>query len=188
MNAGMGPEHDEWLMAQVADGRAEKLETLIRRYGTLLLTFIWHMVGDRQRSEDIFQDVFLAVWMKRRQYRFPRPFKPWLYQIAINRCRALFRPRAIRLIVARGEDPPFEEALAGSPSPPDTAIAMESATLVQVAVAQLPPRQRLVVVMRLWNDFSYAQIAQMLGIREATVRSTMHDALASLRRYLEPRM
>jgi DNA-directed RNA polymerase specialized sigma24 family protein len=43
-------------------------------------------------------------------------------------------------------------------------------------------------VMRLWNDFSYAQIAQMLGIREATVRSTMHDALASLRRYLEPRM
>jgi RNA polymerase sigma factor (sigma-70 family) len=67
------------------------LEPLVRRYGTSLLTFIRHMVRDQQRSEDVYQDVFLSVWNKRSQYRFPRPFKPWLYTIAINRVREVVR-------------------------------------------------------------------------------------------------
>jgi len=68
-------ERDEWLMAQVADGKREHLEPLIRRYANPLLTFIRRMVGDQHRSEELFQDVFLAVWVKRRQYQFPRPLR-----------------------------------------------------------------------------------------------------------------
>ncbi|HEV3444288.1 MAG TPA: sigma factor [Gemmataceae bacterium] len=71
-------ERDEWLMAQVADGKREHLEPLIRHYANPLLIFIRRMVGDQHRSEELFQDVFLAVWVKRRQYEFPRPFKSWL--------------------------------------------------------------------------------------------------------------
>jgi|GEM_PF-4245226 len=62
-------ERDEWLMAQVADGKREHLEPLIRRHANPLLTFIRRMVGDQHRSEELFQDVFLAVWIKRRRHR-----------------------------------------------------------------------------------------------------------------------
>jgi DNA-directed RNA polymerase specialized sigma24 family protein len=84
-------EHDEQLMAQVAHGRRGQLEPLVRRYASPLLTFIQRMVRNRHRSEELFQEVFLAVWRKRGQYEYPRPFKPWLFAIALNKCRAAFR-------------------------------------------------------------------------------------------------
>jgi RNA polymerase sigma-70 factor (ECF subfamily) len=178
-------DRDEWLMAKVAQGHPEMLEPLVRRYGTLLLSFICRMVGDRQKSEDVFQDVFLAVWRRRHLYRFPRPFKPWLYAIAINRVREVHRKSG------RREQPAEEDSvLAGgeNSSPSESAIATETSMLVQQAVAALPPRQQMVVAMRMWKGNSYAEIAAAMGIREATVRSNMHDALAAIRRYLEPRM
>ena len=56
---------DENLMANVAQGQRAPLEVLVRRHGSALLTFIRRMVGDPHRSEELFQDVFLAVWSKR---------------------------------------------------------------------------------------------------------------------------
>lgn len=56
------------------------------------------------------------------------------------------------------------------------------------AVAVLPPQQRSVVVLRVWNAMSYAEIAEVAGCTEATVRSHMHHALAAMRKYLEPRL
>ena len=176
-------ERDEWLMGQVALGKRDHLEPLVRRYAGPLLTFIRRMVGDAHRSEELFQEVFLAVWSKRRQYEFPRPFKAWLYAIALNKCRAHFRMRYGPLDGLDDEPPP-----APDPSPTDTAIATETATLVAAAVAQLPPQQRAVVVLRVWDGLSYAEIAEAVGRTEATVRSHMHHGLTALRKYLEPRL
>ena len=93
-------------MAQVALGQCDCLEPLVRRYASPLLTFIRRMVGDRHRSEELFQEVFLAVWTKRKQYRFPRPFKSWLYAIAANRCRLDYRQRGGRTEVPLDDDMP----------------------------------------------------------------------------------
>ena len=176
-------ERDEWLMAQVALGKRDHLEPLVRRYASPLLTFIRRMVGDPHRSEELFQEVFLAVWDKRKQYEFPRPFKSWLYAIAVNKCRAMFRIRTGTAIPMEDTDPPSLD-----PSPADAAISTETASLVSAAIAQLPPQQRAVVVLRVWHSLSYGEIAEMVGRSEGTVRSHMHHGLAALRRYLEPRL
>ena len=182
----MTPKHerDEWLMAQVALGKRDYLEPLIRRFASPLLTFIQRMVGDPHKSEDIFQEVFLAVWAKRKQYQFPRPFKAWLYAIAANQCHALARRRPLASS-SFGADGAVE---APDPSPADTAIATETAALVSAAVAQLPGQQRTVVALRIWNGLSYAEIAETLDRTEATIRSHMHHGLVAMRKYLEPRL
>ena len=59
---------DEWLMSEVVDGQRDSLEPLVRRYANPLLTFIRRMVNHPQQSEELFQEVFLAVWKHRRQY------------------------------------------------------------------------------------------------------------------------
>ena len=74
----------------------------------------------------------------------------------------------------------------GEPSPVETAIATETASRVALAVARLPEQQRLVVVFRVWQGLSYREIADLLDVTEATVRSHMHHALVALRKYLEP--
>jgi RNA polymerase sigma factor (sigma-70 family) len=72
--------------------------------------------------------------------------------------------------------------------PAEAAVSTETTRLVSQAVAQLPPQQRTVVVLRNWNQLAYAEIAEIVGCSEATVRSHMHHALTGIRRYLEPRM
>jgi RNA polymerase sigma-70 factor (ECF subfamily) len=180
------PCRDEALMAEVARGQRGALEPLIRRHVTPLLTFIQRMTGDYHRGEELFQDVFLAVWCKRHLYEYPRPFKTWLYAIAANQCRHAFRRKqlATETLMDHGALVP---AL-GRESPVETVIASETATLVGGALALLPPQQRSVVVLRVWQQMSYAEIAQTLATGEGTVRAYMHHALATLRKHLEPRL
>ncbi|MFL6111155.1 MAG: RNA polymerase sigma factor [Catenulispora sp.] len=176
------PEADEWLMAQVACGRREYLEPLVRRHATPLLSFLARLAGDRHRGEELFQEVFLAVWVKRGRYAFPRPFKPWLYAIAVNKCRELFRrggPAPVPL-------DPAAEAPADEPTPPESLVAAEAAGQVDAAVARLPAQQRAVVHLRVWEGLSYGEIAAITGRTEATVRSHMHHALAGIRTRLTP--
>jgi len=184
----MEPAHDsdERLMRRVAGGEREPLSVLLRRHATPLLTFLRRMIGDHHRSEELFQEVFLAVWAGRRKYQFPRPFRAWLFGIAANKCRAEQRSRSTcRIAGGRGD-----EALAATtePSPVEIAIAAETAVLVRQAVLRLPARQRSVVVLRLWNCLSYAEIAIALQRTEATVRSHMFHALKAIRKDLEPRL
>jgi RNA polymerase sigma-70 factor (ECF subfamily) len=179
-------ETDEQLMAQVAQSGREALGILLRRYASPLLTFIRRMIGDRHRSEELFQEVFLAVWTERRRYQFPRPFRAWLYGIALNRCRNEFRRRRSYLAAPADSLPLLVAAGMGSPS--ETAVATETAAIVQAAVQRLPEQQRMVVVLRVWNGLPYFEIANILERTESTVRSEMFHALASLRRFLEPRL
>jgi RNA polymerase sigma-70 factor (ECF subfamily) len=179
-------ESDERLMQRIAAGQREPLSVLLRRYANPLLTFIRRMSGDHHRSEELFQDVFLAVWSSAHKYRYPRPFRSWLFGIAVKKCQAERR--------GRGSLPGWMDergpvAVAGREAAPDVGvIATETATLIEQALMTLPAQRRTVVVMRIWNGFSYGEIAGILECEESTVRSHMFHGLASLRKYLEPRM
>lgn len=176
-------ESDEWLMGRVRRGDRDALEKLVRRYASPLLTFIQRMLGDRHRAEELFQETFLRVWTKRRQYKLTNTFRGWLFTIAANACRDDFR-RA---------KPTFRDDLdptasADDDDPTATAMRSETAAMVAESVSQLPAVQRAVVVLRVWNGLSYAEIADITGTEEATARSNMHRGLATLRRSLEPRL
>jgi RNA polymerase sigma-70 factor (ECF subfamily) len=177
---------DEELMAQVARGNREAMNPLVRRHASSLLTFIRRMVGDWHRAEELFQEAFLAVWQHRRRYQYPRPFRSWLFGIAMNKCRADFRkclPMPATLVA--GAD---HVAIAVGSSPVEAAITTETATIVAAAVATLPPMQRAVLVLRVWNHQEYYEIATACDITEGTARSQMCHALAAMRRHLEPRL
>jgi RNA polymerase sigma-70 factor (ECF subfamily) len=166
---------DEYLMGQVVRGEAVHLEPLVRRHAAPLLTFLTRMLGDHHHAEELFQEVFLAVWVKRAQYQYPRPFRPWLYTIALNRFRAVRRLKTPRPLALIDEGP-------GTDFAPDGGLLVaETAQQINEAVTTLPEQQRAVVVLRVWHEMPYADIAEMVGCSEATARSHMHHALAALR-------
>lgn len=181
-------ERDEWLMSQVSLGKRDHLEPLVRRYASPLMTFIQKMIGNRHQSEEVFQEVFLAVWKKRSQYRFPRRFKSWLYGIAVNKCRTQLRTRANPTSLPY-QNCDLDWVQSSSEASPDhVLLSVEAAQHVVAGVTLLPLMQRTVVVLRVWQSLPYSEIAEVLGKSTGTVRSHMHHGLASLRRYLEPRM
>jgi RNA polymerase sigma-70 factor (ECF subfamily) len=180
------PAADEWLMADAARGCRESMNALVCRYAGPLLTFIQRMIGDRHRAEELLQEVFLATWVQRRKYLAGRPFRAWLFGIAANKCRAAFRRPALATVDC-GDDSPGA-AVAGGPTPVEAAIAAETAAVVGAAVAELPPGQRTILVLRVYNGLAYEEIARIVGRTEATVRSQMCHALRAVRRRLERRL
>jgi RNA polymerase sigma-70 factor (ECF subfamily) len=177
------PDSDEALMAQVVLGERAAMEPLVRRHATPLLLFIQRLVGDRHLGEDLFQEVFLTVWLKRDRYEPGRPFKPWLYAIALNQCRAVFRRQRTTFPVSL--DRIALAPVATGRAPLETAVASETAALVNRAITRLPPQQREAVALRFLEQLSYAEIAGVLECTETTARSHMHHGLCALRKYLE---
>lgn len=185
----MGDGHttsSEELMRLVQAGSRYGLSQLMRRYANPLLTFLHRMTGDYHLSEELFQETFLAVWVSRSRYQFPRSFQYWLFGIASKQCKSRLRELGRR----RKSLEQFRTlpTSAATESPLESAVATETANLVEQAVLQLPDQQREVVVLRVWNDLSYKSIGSILNRTEGTVRSHMHHALNSMRTFLEPRL
>lgn len=170
---------DEALMQQIVRGDGYPLRELMQRHGRALLTFLYRFCSDMQLAEDLFQESFLAVWTSRDRYQSGAPFRAWLWGIAANKAREVCRNRATasRTLSLRYT----EFSICRDEGVSTMAERSEQAVQVQSAVSQLPDQQRQVVVLRLWNDLSYAEIAAILNLAEATVRSHMFHALASLR-------
>jgi RNA polymerase sigma-70 factor (ECF subfamily) len=177
---------DEVLMRRVASGDREALSVLLRRHATPLLTFLQRMNGDHHRSEELFQETFLAIWVGRTKYEFPRPFRPWLFGVAANKCRAEHRLQSSKPAFSQNHD--GEVGPAREPAAIDAVIAAETAGLVQAAVLKLPTKQREVVALRIWNGLSYADIACALDCGESTVRSNMFHGLEAIRKHLDPQL
>ncbi len=177
------PSSSEELMHRVQSGEKSALSMLMRRYANSLLTYLHRMTGNHHSSEELLQEVFLAVWVQRKSYEYPRPFRRWLFGIATNKCRSANRSRVRRPTLPGSVDVPSSNA----PSPHEAAVATETALVVEQALLRLPEQQREVVVLRVWNGLSYQAISDVLNRSEGTIRSQMHHALNSIRKFLEPR-
>lgn len=171
---------DERLMKLSAAGDSNSFESLIRRYARPLMTLINRMLGRHHRSEEVFQEVLFSCWKSRAQYKFPRPFKPWLYAIAINQCRQVYRKKDDSV----SNQETAVEMVTTKQVPEDFAVGKEVSELLKDAVERLPEQQRAVVVLRIWSGLSYREIAQSVDRTEATVRSYMFHALKNLRERL----
>jgi RNA polymerase sigma-70 factor (ECF subfamily) len=172
---------DEALMVRVRRDDRGAFETLIRRYSTPILTFLTRLLGDRAEAEDVFQEVWLAIWMKRAGFDATRKFRPWAYRVAANRCadRARRRPRPL----AAGS---LGLVPAAAAAPEAGAVRGEALSAADAAIRDLPPVQREIVVLRLYGSLGYGEVADILGVTESTARSNMSLALRSLRKRLEP--
>lgn len=172
-------QSDEWLMGQVRRNCRECLEILLRRYSAALLNYARRFSGSNHMAEEIFQEVCLQVWAKRKKYRFPLTFRSWLFAVAANKSRELYRKNRRHMTVSSEVEMETEETEMSRPD--QFVISQEHAGVVNDAVQQLPQNQREVVVMRVWSGLSYGEIAIALNAKEGAVRATMHRALAKLR-------
>lgn len=174
----MDQQSDQALMEAAAVGNATAFAEIVRRYAGPIHVIVSRVLGDAHRAEDVVQDALLQAWRKASTFDRPRPLRPWLFQIAMNRCREMLRQP---LPSPMGdEEPPGRDAGDGL----SNVIGGETSGLVLAAVDRLTPMQRAVVLLRIWEHLPYGEIANTLGTTETTARSHMHHALASLRSHL----
>ncbi len=181
----MHERSDEQVMAAVVAGDQEAFAVLVTRHHAPLLGYLYRLTGgDRQLAEDLTQETLLHV-LRQRTCPADRPFKPWLYAIATNLARDHFKSAAVRQRWRGGDT---EEALLhlrdSAPGPEEHALAAEQGGEIRAALAQLSEDYRVVVVLRFYQGFSLAEIAQTLQIPLGTVKSRLSVGVHRLRAVL----
>jgi RNA polymerase sigma-70 factor (ECF subfamily) len=139
------------------------------------------MLGNHEDASDAAQEVFIRAHRALLRFDGRSQLYTWLYRITVNLCLDM-RGRSTRLPLA-GEDDDGDER-SSAPGVEEQAESRETGRAVARAVVELPPRQRAIVTLRLYQDLPYLEIARIMGCSEGTVKATMFAALRRLRRAL----
>ncbi len=160
---------------------------LVERHQHALYNLCLRMLASPPSAEDATQDAFISAFRSLHTFR-GGSFRAWLFRIASNACYDEMRRRKARpstsLDVPTGEgERPFEIA-SGDASPDQLVEQTELGALIQVALARLPPDQRLAVVLCDVQGLDYLEIAQAMNVSLGTVKSRISRARLRLRAIL----
>lgn len=179
---------DAELAALCKEGNLQAFNRLARRWEGPLFLFVRRMVGNDEDARDACQDTFLKAYQNIGRLRDPAKFKAWLHHIALNLCRD--RGRAAKHRLAQ----PYEEGLHEDETAPRYTGRMEEtdraaersslAGLLGEVLGRLPEEQRTAIVLREYQGFTTAEIAEITGVPRATVRTRIFYGMKGLRRFL----
>ncbi|MEO5989984.1 MAG: sigma-70 family RNA polymerase sigma factor [Candidatus Eisenbacteria bacterium] len=183
---------DEDLMARVAEDDERAFTELVGRFRARVTNLISRVLNDRESSDDLAQEVFVRVFVHRRNYRTGSKFSTWVFTIAANLAKNEIRRRVRRRnwfsLDALTEV--FSDSIIQLADPTEGREQVLEREQLQGAVGQaiatVPEKYRLALVLRDIEGLSYEEIAEVLGVPGGTVRSRINRARSMLKRKLQP--
>ncbi len=171
---------DADLIERARSGQTAAFAEIVERYKDSLVGYLYRLLGNRERAEDVAQDAFLRLYQRSDGYEERGQLKAYLFRIATNQIRSEAR-RASRwarvrslLMSSNGRPPAQERALL------ETELKRE----LLKAIAELPLRYRTALVLREIEGWRYRAISKTLGCSEGTVKSRIHRGRNLLKRRL----
>lgn len=168
---------------------------LVRRYQSRLLNFIYRMIGDRERAEDLVQEAFVRVHRHLHRFDQTRKFSTWIYTIASNLAKNELRNRSRSPLVfhessrAEWEDESRPLEFEDSSMRPDELYHQRHLQeLVQRTVARLSEHHRTVFVLRELEGKSYEEIAEVTNTNLGTVKSRLNRARTAFAEMIAPQL
>jgi RNA polymerase sigma-70 factor (ECF subfamily) len=181
---------DEELLSRYRDSaRPEDFNALIHRYERELYRYLARYLGNPTLADDVFQNTFLQVHLKRGLYEDGRPVRPWLYAIAthqaVDTLRKVGRHPTLSLdqrAESSDTDPSalVDLLVSDVPGPLSELQADERKKWVQTSIDRLPETLKQTLILAYYQDLKYREIAEILKIPVGTVKSRLHAALAKL--------
>ncbi len=164
------------------------LERAMQQYGKATYNFAYRLTGNEADARDLTQDAFLRVYKAWRSFRPGTSFLSWIYRIVTNLYRDELRRRKGRYQEEIPEDNAPQEYAGQRPlavSPIEDYVERQFSEPLSRALGQLSPDQRQVIVLADIEEYSYQEIAEIMGCSIGTVRSRLHRARGLLRRLID---
>ncbi len=160
---------------ELKQGSAEAFQILYNKYHNKVYRFCLRMLDDEAAAKDAFQETFIRVYEHRKEFH-GKNFSAWLFTIARHTC--------LNHIRARREHETFDEVFHGSKNERVTDIGLKDS--LDKAIATLPPAMREALVLREYEECSYQEIADILGIDLSLAKVRVYRARIILRKILKP--
>lgn len=159
---------------------------LVHEQGGRIFNTVYSMLGNRADAEDVVQDVFLRAYQSRGGFRGAASATTWLYRIAMNAVSDHMRRngRAARLCntLTAADLELLGAAMKTTETPESIYCRKELGETIRKALGALPPKLRMVFVLKEMDGYTYREIGRMLGISIGTVESRLFRAREMLRR------
>jgi len=171
---------DESLMLAWAGGELRAFETLYARHRSRLYSFLLRQLRDAALADEMFQDVWQRVIAARAGWQPDAAFTTWLFRIAHNRLNDHWRAARHRP-PAPGDADERVARMSDTRTPESQLSEFEERRRLQLAMEQLPDEQREGLQLRLEQELSLEEIAQITGVGRETVKSRLRYAMDKLR-------
>ncbi|OGW18901.1 MAG: hypothetical protein A2X56_08980 [Nitrospirae bacterium GWC2_57_13] len=168
---------DAELLKRYGDGDREAFDELVRKYQKPLYSMLFRMVSDHEDAADLLQKTFVKAFTKVGTFEGRSSFKTWLYQIAINLAKNLYRDRA-RLSQVSIDD----VVIRRDPRTLDALINKESREQLRQALGGLPEKQRMTVMLRVQEGKKFEEIADIMRCSVGTSKANYHHAVQKLKK------
>jgi RNA polymerase sigma-70 factor, ECF subfamily len=189
----MMTDPDVSLMLAFSRGDENAFRELFNKYKNKIINFCFRYCFNRGVAEELTQEVFIRVYQAADRYRPEARFSTWLYRIAVNLCLNEFRKGKYKAHIISIDQPDhighsefvrdIEDQ--GSLSSHDLVIAREREKLIEQAMSALSEKQRIALILRIFNGFSYQEIASQMNISESKVKSLIYRGRQRLQELLK---
>lgn len=179
----MGAPSDRDLVLRTRQGDVNAFGELVQRHQRAVFNVCYRLLGDRHEAEDLTQEAFIRAYQRLDTFDVERPFGPWVRRVAANLClNHLERRRPLSLPL----DGERSLALQAPSTGPEAALERaEQWDRLRAAIRALPPHYRAVIELRHFQELSYAEIAEALGISLGNVKTYLFRARKQLARRLQ---
>ena len=186
---------DVRLMLRVRDDDNAAFEELVAKYQGRLVGILTHLISDRDKAQDLAQEVFLRIYRARQRYVPTAKFSTWLFTIthnvASNSLRKSSRRKEVNLTSSPSGSMPVRplESMAKENSalmPARQLLQSEMSTVMLEAIQQLNERQRMATLLSKFEGMSYIEIGEAMGLTTQAVKSLLSRARGNLKEILQP--
>jgi len=182
----LAEKSDDEIILQIQGGDRRSYDLLVKRYQRRIYFLALRMARDHDDADDLAQETFVRAYFAIGSFTIGRNFYTWLYRICMNLSINYLNKRKFVIPVSRisDESDPLERA-AGGADPSDELISKETTAKVESAIDSLSPKYKAVLVLRVYEDMSYEDIAKTLDISVGTVMSRLFRARQKMLEALE---
>jgi RNA polymerase sigma-70 factor (ECF subfamily) len=177
---------DEALVDLILKGEKTAFGVLIKRYEKQIYSLAYRLTNNKDDAQDFAQEAFLKIYNNLDKYDKGRPFFPWMYKVASNVCYS-----ELRQSKPQANEVPLEKVIEFSPLIPDKSTHPEEYSqtrevqrLVKQAVAELPEKYRVPLVLKYLEDMSYKEISEIMEIPVSTIETRLYRGRALLQKRL----
>lgn len=188
-----GSVQEARLIEACQNGNMSAFNVLVWRWEKPLFNFVYKHVGDAATAQDLVQETFVRVVRSIGQYSHRGAFSSWLYRVAINLCKDHLkkkRPPVVSLneyyTTVAGRKVLVMDEVADESARTDAAVeSTEREKLVRRLLAGLSEEQRAVILLKEYQALTFAEIAEVLGVPEGTVKARLYRGLRAMRQQME---
>jgi RNA polymerase sigma-70 factor (ECF subfamily) len=178
----MTPATDAELIGEFRQGKTEAFNLLVSRHREKVYWVARRMMGSHEDADDIVQEVFVRVYENLKTFRAESGFYTWIYRITVNVSLNALRKKRLKDFVKF--DDVAETLVPDEGFADEQVLKQEYETILERAIASLPPKQKMVFIMKFYDEVPFEEMAKMLNKSVGGLKANYFHALQKIQKFV----